>query len=243
MAKVRVLTLITEKQASFALCGPAAIRMMLSHFGLLYPQPSLWTDVQNNSNGTLQVNGVLPPLLFPKQVCDLCGIWFCWYTSPESMAKTLTQRGPITAAATTTYKISKNDAVSAQIDSLQRAIPYPAATIVLGSNHWVVVAGYHLNDPGYPGAPPILIGSRQVNGVHWADPADATHDPPMVQFIETAAWKNKLKSIDCGPHTNRFPNVVGTSPKVFTFKWMVYVVARLKQWPLWPWNRKQIERR
>lgn len=243
MANVKVLTLTTERQVNFRLCGPAAIRMILSRFGLLYAQPSLWTDVQNNSGGTVAVNGTLPTtLLFAKQVCHLCGNWFCWFTTPEAMAKTLSDLGPVTVAARAIYAASDVDSLSAQLDSLLRPVPYPAATTVYAANHWVVVAGYHLDDPSYAGAPMISIGSRQVNGVHWADPADIDDDPPVVEFLATDAWLRMHKSIDCGPHTNTNPTVVGADPQNIIFKWWLYVVIWIKRWPPWPWNRKQIER-
>jgi hypothetical protein len=236
MAKISVLALMPEKQVSFQLCGPAAIRMMLSHFSLLYSQASLWTDVQVSSAGT-QPNsaGDLPQqTLFSQQVCHHCGAWFCWYTTPEAMAKTLSIRGPVTVAARATYPATPADSLAAQLDSLERPIPYPAATIIRAANHWVVVSGYHQDDPIYPGAPTVAVGGRQVNGVHWIDPDDVTN-PPTVNFLATDAWLRLVKSIDCGLHTNTYPTVVGATPMRVVTRWWLILVAWFRRWPPWQW--------
>lgn len=237
MAKVQVLSLIPEQQITFTYCGPAAIRMILSEFGITNSQTSLWADVQNKSAGTTPVGGVLPALLFPKQVCHQCGSWYCWYTSPEAMAKTIAARGPYNVGAMATYPATPDAAVTAQIDSIDRTIRFPPAATIRGSNHWVVVNGYHLEDPALPGAAPQWVAGRQVNGVYILDPFDG---PPVVRFFSTSTWQGVLKSIDCGPNTNAYPTVVGADRLILFFKWWMLLVLWFRRWPpLWPPGKPQ----
>ena len=235
MAKIIWLALASQQQLTFKHCGPAVIRMVLSQFGVLRSQSSLWTDVQNSSAGTSPVGGALPTVEFANQVCHLCGTWRCWYTTPEAMAQTVTTYAPAGVRAIASFPITRDDAVTAQIDSLERSKRFPPATTILGSNHWVVVNGFHMDDPLYPGAPLVAIGNRLVNGIYHMDPFQ--NPTPVVRFISSAAWKRILKSIDCGTNVNAYPTVVGADGVSFIFKWWLFIVLWVKRWPPpWPWS-------
>lgn len=239
MAKVLSLSLASEQQLSFRHCGPAVIRMMLSRFGVVESQASLWAAVQANSAGGTAVpaDGSLV-LLFPKQVCHQCGAWFCWNTTPEAMAVTFSNLAPVGAAAAPSYPATNDAAVSELITSLERVVPFPPAATIRGSNHWVIMNGYHLDDPLLPGAPPIAIGNRMVNGVYVMDPFEGP--TPLVTFVKASVWRGMLKSLDCGPRTNLYPIVVGRDRRII-LKWWLYIVVWLRRWPPWPWRIKRLD--
>lgn len=240
MAKVLSLTLAAEQQLSFRHCGPAAIRMILSNVGAIASQADLWTAVTlNSAGGTVKpTNGSLV-LLFEKQVCHQCTAWYCWYTTPEAMAATITQRSSFGKRAVAWYPNTGDKAVTDLIASLERAAPFPPAATVYGSNHWVVVNGYHLEDPSLPGAPPIVIGNRKVNGLYVMDPFEGP--TPVVTFYKATVFRSMLKSIDCGPRLDRYPIVVGRDSlmvvKLWLYLWRWARPGPAPWPPPWPWRR------
>lgn len=235
MAKVVTLALSSEQQQSFMFCGPAAIRMILSAFGVTVSQNSLWAEVQSHSaGGTLVPKDGSLSLLFPKQVCTKCGTaWYCWYTTPEAMASTIAANAPYGQSAGVVYPDTGNKALQALLTSLDRPVRFPPAATIRGANHWVVMNGYHIEDPAYPGAPPVTIGHWSLNGVFYLNPFEGP--TPVVTFATTAAWKTMLKSIDCGIHTDDYPLVVGRKPSLL-FKWWNYIFLIIRRWPWPPWR-------
>jgi hypothetical protein len=229
---VLVLPLIAEQQVSFHHCGPASIRMIISYYGLAAPQGTLWSEVQENSAGPLTPPHPSP--LFTKQVCYNCGTWFCWLTSPEAMAITIRNYALQYTSAVATYPPTRDEAVSAQIRSLDRAVRFAPATTIRAANHWVVVNGYHRDDPAYPGAPPVPIGEYMVNGMYYINPFEGP--TPLVQFVAAAQWKSMLRPQDCGSQQNNYPTVVG-GPRLFLMsRWLLKVILLLRRY-WWPPRR------
>jgi len=235
MAKVIVLALASEQQLSFQFCGPAAMRMILSAFGVTESQNALWAAVEAHSAGGTQVptDGSLWRL-FPKQVCHRCGNWFCWYTTPEAMALTIAERVPAGQSASAAYPGTRDTTIVRLLSSLERMVRFPPAATIRGSNHWVVMNGYHLDDLAFPGAPPVTIDKWSLNGVYYLNPGDGP--VPVVTFAATAAWKTMLKSLDCGPEMGNYPVVVGRNPLLILFTWWKYLLIAIRRWPWPPWG-------
>ena len=208
-------SLTAEQQVSIKHCGPAAIRMILSRFGSLVSQNTLWTEVKNKSAGGTKVpaNGSLV-LEFPRQVCHDCGEWFCWFTTPEAMARTIAGRVPSWLTAWAAYPATQDAALVWLIRSLARAPRFPAAATIFSSNHWVVISGYHINNPKLPSVP---IGPYAVNGIHVMDPFD---DVPTATMMTVEDWNDCIKSLDCGPQKDAYPIVVGGLKTGIVYSWM-----------------------
>lgn len=228
-----VLSLTGEQQLDFQHCGPAVARMILSHFGMTPPQATLWAEIQARSAGPVGPP-YYPTPLFPKQVCHQCsGNWHCWVTSPEAMAAAIQDRASLYTGSAAHYPATKIDAVVAQIESLERTGRFPPAVTIRAANHWVVVAGHHLEDPLLPGVAAEQIGNYRVSGMYVMNPFDTV---PTVNFVSIPDWRARLRSMDCGPYQGRYPMVVGTTLS-FLIKWWIYILAFLLRLFPRPWWR------
>jgi hypothetical protein len=179
-------------------CGPATAQMILGWLKVKkLSQDDLWADIQNHSGGVRPADAPSSPSEFETQVCYWCDGWECWDTTPEALTATVNVHRA--RAARLNYVQTFNDGMDALVDSISAIAPVPAAATILGVNHWVVVRGFRLNDEQGPFA---------VNGVYILDPLERNAKVRM-RLIALEVWQELFASMDCGPHTNQRPIVVG----------------------------------
>jgi hypothetical protein len=198
-ANEKKLAVPFHKQQTTYYCGPACIQMILEFFGVRdLTQDALWADVQNNTGGVRPPDAPEDEGAFDRQVCYFCGAWRCWYTTPEALTATVNQ---YRRRATTRSYLDTSDqgteAIRTSIDS-----DCPAAAVIYGFNHWVIVNGYRFDTKRGAGYP--------IQGFYVLDPQEPLGKGGMSRLVTIDDWLGVFASMDCGPHTNKYP-LVGRS--------------------------------
>jgi len=191
-------------------CGPACAQMILSASGKYFSQDDLWSSIKAETTGARPAAAPETAGQFASQQCDLCGgVWHCWDTNPPSLSKALNANGPWTMSYMTKYPQTLDEAILALIDSIDTVPATPACASFYAINHWVVVTGYHLEDPSLPGIPGFPIGSLKLLGMFFHNP-QSPEPNGTVNWLATADFRQVLGPIICGANQDTYPIVVAS---------------------------------
>jgi len=190
-------------------CGPAIAQMMLDALGVAPPatppswQDQLWPQVQAQALGTRPAGagpGTPYAPSFPSQLCEQCETddpFTCWATSPDALQRVL-NAGQASAQFVVSPAASESAATTLLFDTLDAGIP--AAALVRGWQHWVVVDGYQHSDPD-----PWAIPGRSVNGVYIRNA-----EVQGIHWVSWRTWRRKyLSVVPCGRYANTFVVING----------------------------------
>jgi hypothetical protein len=209
-------------------CGPACAGMVLSFWGSWLSQDTLWATIKSKTQGS-RPNGAPPtPGHFPNQQCYHCGLWHCWDTAPEALAAALNAHGPWFAPVNAYFPSTIDATIISLIGSINAAPSRPPCATFYGVNHWVVITGYHLDDLSLPDAPPFPVGTFQLNGMYFQNPNSADADA-VFGWMPTAAFRQVLGPISCGPHLDRYPIVTRPQWNWFAIIWR-YITLKISSW-------------
>jgi len=208
----RRLAVRWRKQKEPFYCGPACIQMVLGHLKVSRSQNELFEDVVSSSQGERPVDAVCEPerACYQAQVCDLCGsTWECWDTDPDALVATLNANAPPGVVFSVHYPGEFEEGARMLIDSLRKpAKPAPAITTILSVNHWVVVNGYELEDPGTLESDADGTAEHPpINGLYLLDPREIDADQ-RVRLVTITEWMERFGLIECGEHEDRYVVIV-----------------------------------
>jgi len=215
-------------------CGPACAQMILSYWGTALLQDTLWATIKAKTTGTRPTSAPATPGHFPSQQCDLCGVWHCWDTHPQALSAAISAHTSWFNAVSTSYPSTIDETILALIDSVDAVPSTPPCAAFYAINHWVVITGYHLDDPLLPGAAPYQVGSLQLNGIYFQNPNTA--DPAVtVDWLPTVQFRQSLGSITCGANLDRYP-IVAANPWRFVYIWLLAFWYGAWRWWLRVWR-------
>jgi hypothetical protein len=226
-----------HRQQTLYFCGPAVAQMFLDFVQVAATQPDLWTDIQNNTNGSRPADAPATDHDFPTQVCNDCNPgstdperWQCWDTTPEALSTTVAARGSVTLAAR--YPSTFDQGVKMLIDSLDRTPEVPAFATIHLINHWVLVKGYLRDDATSQEAPIQDVGGIKLNGLYILDPQeeDATE---RVKLVTVNGWRRKFGLIACDKHQGTYPIVITVVPMAAWVPFVLMLVVGLVAFWLW----------
>ena len=173
------------KQEQTYYCGPAVAEMILGALKVDAPpsppswQDQLWFDIQDETHSRRPQDADTEPS-FKSQKCEqLDGQWNCWSTTPDALTRVLNLQ-----QTRVEYAVCKHDDEAAATATLMEAVDanVPAAALVHGWQHWLVMDGY-VHGTTEPAAP---VGGKQLNGVYIRDSnADAE-----VHYVTWNAWRD-----------------------------------------------------
>jgi hypothetical protein len=198
-------------------CGPATAQMILSALGVPAPagptswQDQLWEDIQSETHYHRQKKAPqTPEPVFDTQKCepgaDSC--LHCWATWPPALRAVLNSHQEKAKYSATKHDNEK-DATAEILNTID--VGLPAAALVYGCQHWLVVEGYVFGtgDEGEED-----VGGTALDGVYLRDPWQGAEDTRLVAW---EAWRDGY--LQCMP--------IGTSSTYLEH--MVVIGARLKK--------------
>lgn len=172
-------------------CGPATAKMVLRWLGVSRSQDTLWEAIQEESDA----QGL--PL---EEPC--LGGTKQWGSRPEALAEVIRalSGADIKLVSETTAAATDHGVVWSVIQGI------PAVALVYGSNHWIVVHGFHvsrepahINDTAYE-----LLGFDTIDPLRTQKARD---------YVPAAAWRSDLMTgVVCGDFDGKFVAVCDPEP-------------------------------
>ena len=197
------------RQEAAHLCGPAVAQMILGatsrsrsrRFDLT--QEALWSDIKAATRGrrpTGRTAGCSEA--FPNQKCERCvepRTPVCWCSTPQALARVINTR--LGSRAYRVRALYGSEMLMRHIvDSVDRR--RPAAVLVRGFQHWVVLYGYRET-----ASATHKVGRRSLSGFYVLDPQQERRSPI---FVSCDTWFDEyLRVVPCGMFRDRRVALVG----------------------------------
>ena len=205
------------KQKECHLCGPVVAQMILAALNVAAPaggswQEGLWEDVKAQTRAQLPRGGTKVGCCknFAKQKCERCPNdqdHYCWCATPAALSRVLNLY-----AAGRPYKVISSRAdnrdsadVRATIEILETIDSgLPAAVLVRGWQHWVVVEGYQHDE-----ADSRPVGKVNLSGLYIRD----GDENEALHFVKSKKWfEDWFSVVPCGGLYKNRCVVVGAKP-------------------------------
>lgn len=171
--------------------------------GLRPTQESLWSEVKAATRGRGPSGRTLGcPVAFATQKCEPSTeprTSVCWCSTPQALARVIN-----THLGSRTYRVralkGNEHLMRTILDSIDRR--RPAAVLVRGFQHWVVVCGYR-----QVASAARVIGRRNLSGFYILDPQRGRRSP---MFVPSEKWFDEyLRVVPCGMFEGRRVAIVG----------------------------------